>query len=131
MPTGGALLDCAPTNHPCRAALVATKREWHQEPRTGRASWDAMVTLLAVRGAAGVRGRKGGVGGTNVVDRGGTNHWRDGSSSNKHSYLVLEGDRSDWPDEVFAQEAPVTPALTEMRDEIDRLLCLPPRSRVA
>ena len=129
MPTGDTLMQCAESRHPCRAALAATKRAWHQDPSGGRASWDAMVTLMAVRGPEGVRGSKGGVGGTNVVDQGGTNHWRVGSNpaASKHSYLVLDGDRADWPESVFAAQAPVTPALTEMRDEINRLLCRPPK----
>ena len=126
MPTGDALLQCAPVRNPCRAALITTKRAWSQEPATGRASWDAMVTLLAVRGAQGVRGHKGGVGGTNHVDAGGTNHWVRGPPTSRHSYLVLDGDRADWPEQVFYDERPVTPALQEMKDEINRLLCLPP-----
>jgi len=80
-PTGGRLLQCAPRTSPCRRALETTLREWGQDPANGRASWDQIVTLAAVRGVEGVRGHKGGAGGINIVDRGGTNHWQPGFGS--------------------------------------------------
>ena len=80
---------------------------------------------MAVRGAAGVGGHKGGVGGANVIDAGGTNRWVDGGGG-KQSYLVLEGD-AHWKvmDEMI-KEGRTPPVLLEMKDEIDRLLCRKP-----
>ena len=46
----------------------------------------------AVRGVESIGGHKAGYGGVNVVDRGGTNHWRPGTGS-RQSYLALRGDK--------------------------------------
>lgn len=127
-PTGQTLLQCATETNPCRQALVATLQDWNQDPSNGRASWDAIVTLTAVRGATGVGGHKGGVGGKNMVDDGGTNHWVPGTGSTQ-SYLVLEGDAywKKMDEDIRAGHGP--PTLTEMKDEINRLLCRPPVER--
>lgn len=89
------------------------------------------MTLTAVRGVASVGGHKGGVGGVNVVDRGGTNHWaqrraEDGASASKHSYLVLEGDKNGKLMEADIAAGRPAPILGEMHDEINRLLCRKP-----
>ena len=125
-PTGGALLQCAPQANPCRQALITTLTTWNQNPANGRASWDAVVTLAAVRGVESMGGSKGGLGGTNVVDRGGTNHWEMGDGKSNQSYLVMEGDKpmKELNAEIAAGRPP--PILAEMRDEIDRLLCREP-----
>jgi len=143
-PTGGPLLQCAPEANPCRRALVQTLTAWGQDPASGRASWDQIVTLTAVRGVAGVGGHRGGVGGTNVVDAGGVNRWVTTKDSN-HSYLALEGDEEwterlrrapDWAgldddsklhrlyEDVDSGRAPEI--LNELKGEINRLLCRPP-----
>lgn len=132
-PTGGVLVHgpastCASAvqRNPCRHALISTLSAWQQDPANGRASWDAIVTLAAVRGVESIGGHKAGYGGVNVVDRGGTNHWRPGTGS-RQSYLALRGDKH-WREidaDIAAGRPP--PILDEMRDEIDRLLCITPK----
>jgi hypothetical protein len=147
-PTGDRLMTCADATNPCRQAMITTLNDWHQNPANGRASWDQMVTLMAVRGVAGVGGHKGGVGGTNVVDPGGTNHWDDSKDSN-HSYLAMDGDEA-WMKDVWqrasfggnvdkerilptmeddVRQGRAPSILYEMKGEINRLLCQPPRGR--
>ena len=139
-PTGGSLLDCAPPSNPCRQALITTLKEWDQDPHSGRASWDQIVTLMAVRGVAAIGGHTGGEGGYNMIYPNGTNHWREGGGG-RQSYLALDGDEgwlgSIWAwaksdnDVLPAMEEDVRmgrapPILAELQSEINRLLCMRP-----
>ena len=143
-PTGGPLLQCTTEDNPCRRALTTTLTDWGQNPADGRASWDQLVTLIAVRGVENAGAHRRGVGGTNVVQADGTNSWSMKVDSN-HSYVVMDGDEAwtkqlqaapDWEaldpefklqrqyNDVSFGRAPST--FAEMQSEINRLLCLPP-----
>jgi hypothetical protein len=129
--TGGRLLECANEANPCRQSYLKTLTAWGLRPEDGRASWDAIVTLAAVRGVAEVHGQKVGLGGTNVVDRNGTNVWFDGvdPTSSHQNYLVLEGDQ--WwkkmeKDIVHNTHSVASKTRAALRQEIDRLLCRSP-----
>ena len=72
--TGGAdVLACAGEGSPCRQAFKRTLEAWRQDPSRGRASWDPVVTLMAVRGIDSIPGAFR-VRGTNLVAFNGTNY---------------------------------------------------------
>ena len=136
---GGDLLDCADTRNPCRQAYWRTLTAWNQDPYKGRASWDPLVTLAAVRGVENVHGRKLGAGGHNVVDPNGTNVWYDGDDAeSRQSYMALKGDifykdleeRQKESQQGARGRVPGgLPSTTiDLKEEIDRLLCIPPRT---
>ncbi|KAL3892976.1 MAG: hypothetical protein SGPRY_014597 [Prymnesium sp.] len=127
MPTGGALMQCASEANPCRQALETNMRAWGLQPSEGRASWDALVTLVAVRGAEEVGGHLEGLGGFNLIDPNGTNVWHAGSAPQKRqSYLRLEGD-NHWKvmEEKLKKQGHAPAAELELQREINRLLCRP------
>ena len=130
--TGGAALqECSDTSNPCRESYITNMKAWGQDPAYGRASWDAVVTLAAVRGPANINGFKGGLGGRNVVRHdGGNSNWQaaaPGAKPSHQSYLVLEGDQP-WQLMEHNSTQVGRAAHEALRAEIDRLLCLPPTS---
>lgn len=129
MPTGGPLMQCATERNPCRQALDANMRAWGMLPDEGRASWDAFVTLVAIRGATAIGARIEGQGGYNLVDANGTNVWQAGwRYPARQGYLVLDGDKNSKLMEEDLEDGYLPPAEHVLQDEINRLLCRPPKS---
>jgi len=109
--TGARLSFCTPISNPCRQAYI----DW-QGLGNPRSSWDLVVVLAAVRGAAAVKSSR--QFGRNRVDQQGTNWWEDTDDPTHatHSFLWLDGDFGDvWDLRLF------------LEDNIDELLCAPPR----
>ena len=104
--TGARLSKCAPTNNPCRQAMI----DFEGGEDKGRFSWDPLATLIAVRGpeAAGCETCKNCDGVNSVTAKDGSNKWvpRPNGTS-QQSYYTLK-------DKAKAMNA------------IDDLLCVPP-----
>ena len=127
---GVALRDCTVQPNPCLEAYETNMKAWGQDEHAGRASWDAVVTLAAVRGVANINGIKGGAGGRNVLrPDGGNDAWIDpepGLASSRQSYLVLAGDQP-WQQMEHNSTVEGAASRAALRAEIDRLLCKPPQ----
>ena len=114
-------------------------------PQGGRASWDPVVTLVAVRGVQAIPGAYT-VRGANLLAYNGTNYWvdegddptaaapRDWPKADRYnappanqSYLAMEGD-GPWKEmETRARQRGGPPRVVEdLKQEIDRLLCRSP-----
>ncbi|KAL1504300.1 hypothetical protein AB1Y20_010707 [Prymnesium parvum] len=128
--TGGKdVHQCTDASNPCRQAYITNMKAWGIDPDLGRASWDAVVTLAAVRGVERIESYKGGVGGrNNIRPDGGTDEWINataaGGTPSQQSYLVLAGDQS-WRDVEHNSTDVGKAARESLRMEIDRLLCKP------
>lgn len=85
--SGAVLSSCAPTNNPCRAAMI----NFEGGEGKSRYSFDPLNTLLAVRGAAGASCTAcTNCSGVNIVDGNtGNNWWQKGPESNQ-TYTVLK-----------------------------------------
>ena len=94
--------------NPCRQAFRDTLG-----PGRNRQSWDPIVVLAAVRGAAGVGAHKADQGGFNHVDDVGANTWSlaNSSSTSRQSRLAWNG---EYPWDGVRRTAGA---------EIDKLLC--------
>ena len=102
---------------------------WGLPPEEGRASWDALVTLVAVRGVEAVGARVEGRGGVNWVDANGTNIWLPGTDPRRRqSYLVLRGDEDHYSMEADTKAGRLPQHERDLQREIERLLCRPPRA---
>ena len=144
--TGGRdVLACAPETNPCRQAFQRTLTAWNQDPQGGRASWDPVVTLVAVRGVQAIPGAFT-VRGANLLAHNGTNYWvdegvdptaaapRDWPKADRYtappanqSYLAMEGDGPWKAMETRARQRGGPPRVVEdLKQEIDRLLCRSP-----
>ena len=125
---GKALRDCTVRPNPCLEAYETNMKAWGQDAHAGRASWDAVVTLAAVRGVANINGIKGGAGGRNVLrPDGGNDAWADlvpGGNPSRQSYLVLAGDQP-WQEMEHNSTVEGVAARAALRAEIYRLLCKP------
>ena len=133
--TGGApLIECSGESNPCHDAYqtyfhaVGMRRQWVDQ-QWGRPSWDPVVVLAAVRGAASINAVQAGRGGFNLVNPNGGNEWQpeDSAHPSSQSYLVLEGDSAFWDMKnnptLVAQQANF-----HLKLELDRLLCRQPGS---
>lgn len=131
--TGGtALHRCSDSNNPCREAYITNMKAWGMDPALGRSSWDAVVTLAAVRGLPAINAVKGGVGGRIVIrPDGGTDKWLEAAGDgipSHQSYIVLAGDLPEEGPNHNTTDVGMG-AREALRAEIDRLLCQAPRVR--
>ncbi|KAL1522516.1 hypothetical protein AB1Y20_017503 [Prymnesium parvum] len=127
MPTGGPLLSCAKEDNPCREALVTNMEKWGLPAEEGRASWDALVVLAAVRGVHEVGAHVEGRGGFNWIDPNGTNIWNGGTDpERRQQYLVMEGDQHWKLMEDDLKRGIQPQAQLDVQYEVNRLLCRPP-----
>jgi len=88
---GGAMTSCAPVESPCRQAYIDTLG-----PGADRRSWDPIVVLLAVRGAAALGCSKADQGFVNFVDRRGANFWEERAIRSRQSRLAWDGEPAEW-----------------------------------